>query len=127
MPLGGLALASGALNVSYSDGHEPYRERARRMLSSSALCAIAVMAGGLAGHRDGGDRVGNPAGAFGSGMSIALGTVSESLGVISLVVLIIYSTQSLTPARALQAGGLAFAGGVIQTFFSLGVVAIAHR
>jgi uncharacterized membrane protein YccC len=118
MPLGGLALASGALNVSYSDGHEPYRERARRMLSSSALCAIAVMAGGLAGHRE--VAIALATGwAFGSGMSIALGTVSESLGVISLVVLIIYSTQSLTPARALQAGGLAFAGGVIQTFFSL--------
>ena len=50
MPLGGLAVASGALNVSYSDGHDPYRQRAKRMLATSALCAIAVMAGGLAGH-----------------------------------------------------------------------------
>jgi uncharacterized membrane protein YccC len=118
MPLGGLALASGALNVSYSDGHEPYRERARHMLASSAICAIAVMAGGLAGHREVAIAL-VAAWAFGSGMAIALGTVSESLGVISLVVLIIYSAQSLTPARALQAGGLAFAGGVIQTLFSL--------
>ncbi|HUE43504.1 MAG TPA: hypothetical protein VMP12_08050, partial [Candidatus Sulfotelmatobacter sp.] len=50
MPLGGLAVASGALNVSYSDGHDPYWQRAKRMLATSALCAIAVMAGGLAGH-----------------------------------------------------------------------------
>jgi uncharacterized membrane protein YccC len=118
MPLGGLALASGALNVSYTDGHEPYRERARRMLSSSAICAIAVMAGGLAGHHHVAIALAT-AWAFGSGMAIALGTVAESLGVISLVVLIIYSAQSLTPDRALQAGGLAFAGGVVQTFFSL--------
>jgi uncharacterized membrane protein YccC len=118
MPLGGLALASGALNVSYSDGHEPYRERARRMLSSSAICAIAVMTGGLAGHREVAIALAT-AWAFGSGMAIALGTVSESLGVISLVVLVIYSAQSLTPERAVQAGALAFAGGVIQTFFSL--------
>ena len=50
MPLGGLAVASGALNVSYSDGHDPYGKRATRMLGTSALCAVAVIAGGLAGH-----------------------------------------------------------------------------
>ncbi len=50
MPLGGLAVASGALNVSYSDGHDPYWQRAKRMLATSALCAVAVMAGGLSGH-----------------------------------------------------------------------------
>src|SRR5277367_5173449 len=52
MPLGGLAVASGALNVSYSDGHDPYRERGRRMLAASVLCAVAVMAGGLVGHHN---------------------------------------------------------------------------
>ena len=41
MPLGGLAVASGALNVSYSDGHDPYWRRAQRMLATSALCAVA--------------------------------------------------------------------------------------
>ena len=50
MPLGGLAVASGALNVSYSDGHDPYGQRAKRMLATCALCSIAVMAGGLSGH-----------------------------------------------------------------------------
>jgi uncharacterized membrane protein YccC len=121
MPLGGLAVASGALNVAYSDGHDPYRQRGKRMLASSALCAIAVMAGGLAGHH-------NAAAvavalamvwAFGSGMAIALGPHAEGLGVISLVVLIVYSAQSLTPERALQAGGLAFVGGLIQMLLSL--------
>jgi len=52
MPLGGLAVASGALNVSYSDGHDPYKQRAKRILASSLLCAVAVMAGGLAGHHN---------------------------------------------------------------------------
>ena len=119
MPLGGLAVASGALNVSYSDGHDPYWQRAKRMLASSALCAIAVMAGGLAGHHNAAAVVLATVWAFGSGMAIGLGATAESLGVISLVVLIIYSAQSLTPERALQAGGLAFAGGVIQMLLSL--------
>jgi uncharacterized membrane protein YccC len=119
MPLGGLAVASGALNVSYSDGHDPYGQRAKRMLASSALCAIAVMAGGLAGHHNAAAVALATIWAFGSGMAVALGLNAEGLGVISLVVLIVYSAQSLTPERALQAGGLAFVGGVIQTLLSL--------
>jgi uncharacterized membrane protein YccC len=119
MPLGGLAVASGALNVSYSDGHDPYGQRAKRMLASSALCAIAIMAGGLAGHHNAAAIVLATVWAFGSGMAITLGATAESLGVISVVLLIIYSAQSLTPARTLQAGALAFAGGVIQTLLSL--------
>src|SRR5260221_13211267 len=35
MPRGGLAMASGALNVSYSDGSDPYAKRAKRMLARS--------------------------------------------------------------------------------------------
>ncbi len=119
MPLGGLAVASGALNVAYSDGHDPYGQRAKRMLASSALCAIAVMAGGLAGHHSVAAIVLASAWAFGSGMAVALGPNAEGLGVVSLVVLIIYSAQALTPERALQAGGLAFLGGVIQMLLSL--------
>ena len=38
---------------------------------------------------------------------------------ISLVVLIIYSAQTLTPERAVQAGALAFAGGLMQMLLSL--------
>jgi len=119
MPLGGLAVASGALNVAYSDGHDPYGQRAKRMLASSLLCSLAVITGGLAGHHIVAAIVLASAWAIGSGMAVALGTNAEGLGVISLVVLIIYSAQSLTPERTLQAGGLAFVGGLIQMFLSL--------
>jgi hypothetical protein len=47
---GGLLAAIGALNVSYSDGVEPYRQRARRMLAASCFGALAVGAGGLLGR-----------------------------------------------------------------------------
>jgi uncharacterized membrane protein YccC len=119
MPLGGLAVASGALNVSYSDGHDPYKQRARRMLAASVLCAVAVMAGGLVGHHNVAAVALITIWAFGSGMAIAAGPTGESLGVISLVVLIIYSAQTLTPERAVQAGALAFAGGLMQMLLSL--------
>jgi uncharacterized membrane protein YccC len=119
MPLGGLAVSSGALNVSYSDGHDPYKQRARRMLAASALCAVAVMAGGLVGHHNVAAVTMVSFWAFGSGMAVAAGPTGESLGVISLVVLIIYSAQTLTPGRAVQAGALAFAGGLMQMLLSL--------
>src|SRR5215831_15142924 len=50
MPRGGLAMASGALNVSYSDGSDPYEQRAKRMLASTAWCSAAVLLGGLTAH-----------------------------------------------------------------------------
>ena len=119
MPLGGLAVASGALNVSYSDGHDPYKQRARRMLATSALCAVAVVAGGLAAHHTVAAVVLTTIWAFGAGLAITLGPSAENQGVISVVVLIIFAAQTLTPERALQAGALAFAGGVGQMLMSL--------
>lgn len=119
MPLGGLAVASGALNVSFSDGHDPYSQRAKRMLGTSALCAIAVMAGGLAGHYSVIAVLLTSFWAFWAGFAIALGPTAESQGVVSVVVLIVFAAQILTPERALQAGGLAFAGGVLQMLLSV--------
>jgi len=52
MPRGGVVVASGALNVAYSDGSDPYAQRAKRMLSSCALCALAVLLGALSGSHN---------------------------------------------------------------------------
>src|SRR5205085_8047434 len=41
MPLGGVAVASGALQVAYSDGHDPYSQRGLRMLTATVLRALA--------------------------------------------------------------------------------------
>jgi len=40
-------VASGALNVSYSDGSDPYPTRLKRMLASSMICALAVFVGAV--------------------------------------------------------------------------------
>ena len=48
-PLGAVAVATGALNVSYSDGRDPYSQRARRMLAWSFLGAVAVFTGSVTG------------------------------------------------------------------------------
>ena len=45
-PQSGLVASIGALNVSFSDRHDPYFQRGRRMLATSLLVAFAVFAGG---------------------------------------------------------------------------------
>src|SRR5947209_18613079 len=48
-PLVGVAVAVGALIVSYSDGTDPYKHRAGRMLLWTALSGIAVFVGSVTG------------------------------------------------------------------------------
>ena len=119
MPRGGLAMASGALNVSYSDGHDPYPQRARRMLASTVWCAIAIFLGAITGHRNVEAVFVATAWAFIAGMLVAVGTTAADVGVISLVLLVVYAAQPLTPRQAAEAGALALAGGLLQTALSI--------
>lgn len=119
MPRGGLAMASGALNVSYSDGHDPYPQRARRMLISTVLCALAIFLGALTGHRNIEAVFVATAWAFIAGMLVTVGTTAADVGVISLVLLVVYAAQPLTPRQAAEAGLLALGGGLIQTALSI--------
>ena len=119
MPRGGLVVASGALNVSYSDGSDPYSERAKRMLASSVICAAAVFTGAISGTHQVIAIVLATAWALVAGMFVALGGAAGDLGVISLVTLLIYAAQPLTPRQAAISGGLALAGGLLQTALSV--------
>src|SRR6516162_4292203 len=119
MPRGGLAMASGALNVSYSDGSDPYERRAKRMLASTAWCSAAVLLGGLTAHSNPAAVLTAAAWAFIAGMLVALGGTAADVGVISTVVLVVYAAQPLTPRQAVQAAGLALCGGLLQIFLSI--------
>src|SRR5713226_1702307 len=90
MPRGGLAMASGALNVSYSDGHDPYPQRARRMLASTVWCAIAIFLGAITGHRNVEAVFVATAWALIAGMLVSVGTTAADVGVISPVLLVVY-------------------------------------
>ena len=116
---GGIVVATGALNVSFSDGRDPYRRRARRMFASSLLVGIAVFIGALTG-RNNWLAVGVAAiWAFAAGMLVALGQAPGDLGVTSLVTLIVFAAQPMSHERAAAAGLLAFSGGLLQTFLSI--------
>lgn len=126
-PLGGVAVASGALQVAYSDGHDPYSQRGFRMLIATLLCALAVVVGGLTGRMHALAILAVAVWGFAAGFAVLLGADAESLGVISLVTLIIYAAQALTIQRALNSGLLALVGGLAQTALSIALWPLARH
>jgi uncharacterized membrane protein YccC len=119
MPRGGLVVASGALNVSYSDGSDPYSARVKRMLASSVICAVAVFVGAVSGKHVVLAVMLAAVWAFIAGMFVAVGGAAPDVGVISLVTLLIYAAQHLGPREAAISGLLALAGGLLQTALSV--------
>jgi len=89
MPRGGVVVASGALNVAYSDRSDSYAQRAKRMVASSILCALGVLLGALSGSHNAAAVIIATLWAFAAGMFVAAGTAAADLGVISLVTLLI--------------------------------------
>ncbi len=119
-PLGAVAVATGALNVSYSDGGDPYVQRARRMLAWSALGAVAVFLGSITGNYHLLAILVASSWAFVAGLLVSLGTRPGDLGLNTLVTLIVYAARgALSPKGALYAGLLVLGGGLLQTLFSL--------
>jgi uncharacterized membrane protein YccC len=119
MPRGGLAVASGALNVSYSDGSDPYASRAKRMITAALWCSVAVFFGAISGRSHTAAVAVLTVWAFVAGLLTCLGTAAADLGVISVVTLVVYSAQYLSPLEASQSALLALAGGALETSLSV--------
>ena len=115
----GVLAGLGAMNVSYSDGLDPYRVRAWRIGVASLLCGAAVTAGALSGHTDFAAVTTAAIGAFITGMLIALGTRAGDLGVVILVTLVVFAARPLPPMVALQSGLVACGGGLLQMLLSI--------
>jgi len=114
-----LIASIGALNVSYSDSHDPYLQRARRMLAASVLVGLAVFAGAVCGNHH---LLAVPAAgawAFAAGMLVALSPAAADLGIISLVTLVVFAAKPLPPESAALSGLLALGGGLLQTALAL--------
>jgi len=115
----GLVMATGALNVSFSDSYDPYIVRAGRMLAASLVVAIGVFAGALCGNNNALVVGVSAAWAFAAGLLVALGTAPADLGAVSLVTLVVFAATPQTPERAVLSGCLAFAGGLVETALAL--------
>ncbi len=119
-PLAGVAVATGALNVSYSDGRDPYAHRARRMLSWSVLGAVAVFLGCVTGNYLLLGMIVSAGWAFAAGMMVSISTRAADIGLNSLVTLVVYAARGAqSPKGALITGLLVLGGGLLQTSFAL--------
>ncbi len=118
--LAGVAIATGALNVSYSDGPDPYAQRARRMLAWSLLGAVAVFTGSVTGKYHGAATLMAAVWAFVAGMCVSISTRAGDLGLNTLVVLVVFAARgAMSPRGAVEAALLVLAGGLLQTAFAL--------
>ena len=126
-PSGGAMAATGALNVSVSDGDDPYLHRGRRMLSAALFVALAVFAGRLCGRNHLIAIALEAVCAFAAGLLVAAGPAPGDIGSITLVTLIVFSASPASSfGKAFSSGLLALAGGVLQTIFALALWPV-HR
>jgi uncharacterized membrane protein YccC len=123
----GVVACTGALNVAFSDSSDSYAQRGRRMLIASALVCFAVFTGSLCAANPALVVAVSGAWAFSAGIMVALGATPSDMGVISLVTLVVFSAQSMTPERAALSGLLALAGGLLQTLLALTLWPVRRR
>jgi uncharacterized membrane protein YccC len=117
---GGAMAATGALNVAFSDGTDPYLHRGRRILSAALFVALAVFAGRFYGSNHLLALLLEAACALAAGLMVAAGPTPGDIGSITLVTLIVFSASPASSfGKALSSGLLALAGGVLQAIFSV--------
>lgn len=118
--LAAVAVTTGALNVSYSDGRDPYAQRARRMLTWAGLGAVAVFVGSLAGATDWAAILLTFVWAFMAGLMISISTRAGDLGLNTLVAAIVFAGRGRTSlSGAFDSAVLVLLGGLLQTGFAL--------
>jgi len=115
----GLAISIGALNVAFSDRPGPYRVRAGQMALVSLISAVSLFVGGITGAIDGLAVALAALWGFGGGLLVALGPASTQIGLTSMVMLVVFAAQPLSPTAAAEQAGLILAGGLLQTLLAV--------
>ncbi|MEO8052422.1 MAG: hypothetical protein ABI833_18585, partial [Acidobacteriota bacterium] len=110
-PSAAVGAALGALNVGFRDSDAPYLQRARHMLLTSVLMGIAVFAGSVSGRYPVLSVIVAGGWTLVAGMLIALSASASELGVLSLVLLLIYSAVPQHPSGAALSGSMHFPAG----------------
>ena len=105
-PAGGAVVAIGALNVCFSDSREAYAVRGRRMLLASVLVGLAVVMGALSARTATTATLAEMLWAFCAGMLIVRGQRAGDLGTVTLVTMIVFGANQLSPDDALTSGAL---------------------
>lgn len=117
--VGGVLVSTGALNVAFSDGSDPYKPRALRMLASSLLGGLAVLVGTLIGGHFWLAVLIATCWAFCGGILVAVSAAAADIGVISIVVLVVFIARPMDPPTAALSALAVLCGGLLQTLLAV--------
>jgi uncharacterized membrane protein YccC len=118
-PVVGLTMAVGSLNVAFSDGSDAYRTRAGRMLTATFLSGLSVFAGASAAGHGVLAVLLAAIWSFVVGMLVLFGTTPAQLGVTTLILLLVFGAEPMSPHEALATAALVAAGGLLQTVLAV--------
>ena len=115
----GLGMSVGALNTMFSDQPGPYRLRVRRMLFAATAAGVSAFVGYSVGFSTGATIIAALVWGFAGGMLVALGPNAGRIGLTSMILLVITSSDPRAPLDAAGPALLFFAGGVLLLLFSI--------
>jgi uncharacterized membrane protein YccC len=115
----GLGIAAGALNTMFLDQPGPYRLRMQRMLLTAIAAGLSTFVGAMLGANTLLLAIAALVWGVGGGLLVALGPNAGRAGLTSMILLVITAAEPHTPAEALDAGLLIFAGGLLQMLLAI--------
>ncbi len=115
----GLGIAAGALNTMFLDQPGPYRLRMQRMLLTAIAAGLSSFVGAMLGASTLLLAIAALVWGVGGGLLVALGPNAGRAGLTSMILLVITAAEPHTPAEALDAALLIFAGGLLQMLLAI--------
>ncbi|MEP6940029.1 MAG: FUSC family protein [Rudaea sp.] len=115
----GLGVASGALNTMFLDQPGPYLLRMQRMLLTSLAAGLSGFTGAIVGAHPVLMVIAALVWGIGGGMLVALGQNAGRAGLTCMILLLVMGAAPQDASGALGAAAALFAGGLLQTLFSL--------
>jgi uncharacterized membrane protein YccC len=114
-PLDGVSAAIGAMAAGFASRQGVYRTRAAAMLLTSAAMAFSAFVGALSGPYPVANIALFAIWGIALGLLGSLGTAATTVGVNSVIALLICGHYPYVPSDALPQAGFVFLGGALQT------------
>ena len=115
----GLGIAAGALNTMFLDQPGPYRLRMQRMLLTAIAAGLSAFVGSVLGDNTPLLTLAALVWGIAGGLLVALGPNAGRAGLTSMILLVVTAASPRSPATALAAALLIFAGGVLQMILAV--------
>jgi uncharacterized membrane protein YccC len=125
-PALGVAAAIGAFITGFTSLQGIYRTRLQAILVAALGMAVTSFIGALGAHSTPGIIAAAAVAGYACGTIGQLGPAAATVALNSLVAFVLFSSQPLEPAAALQQSGLVLAGGIIQALLLIAAWPIAR-